>query len=460
MRRTAQIRRQYPDLIVCDIRGNLNTRLAKLDAADSKFSGIILAQAGLVRMGWMERISQILEPTDLLYAVGQGALAVECRSNDVEILSMLQRLVCYNTTCRILAERSFLKTLGGGCSAPVAVKSTFNLKQKAQGELCLEGAVWSLDGRTEIRDKITMALKEDAAKNNNNSKKRNAENEYNCNENDASSSNSNSGEPASKRFRNGNSPSTSDSNRSSPPVINEDENVENMTNTFGIKELLEKHINLAKKCPIVGHELISANINSESSIAADNNGNNLERGAGGDAEVNATTHCPLHLDVGQDVMGKCPFVNEGTKLAMAAAGKCPVTHASNKNTSHNGNDETDKSASSSNKCPFSSMHSSAGDNFAPASNTHGKCPFLQKTVKMFDYSDEEKPEPHKVNILTEEQEEKNINQLHCGIYMHDSFERFWYDHSNNMGIELAQKLIKQGALEVMKVAQAEIHSKA
>lgn len=118
LRRTAQIRRMYPHLTVCDIRGNLNTRLAKLDAADSKFSGIILAQAGLVRMGWMSRISQVLEPTDLLYAVGQGALAVECRANDDQVLAMLQKLMCLNTTCRILAERSFLKTLGGVAPPP------------------------------------------------------------------------------------------------------------------------------------------------------------------------------------------------------------------------------------------------------------------------------------------------------------------------------------------------------
>ena len=93
-------------------------------------------------------------------------------------------------------------------------------------------------------------------------------------------------------------------------------------------------------------------------------------------------------------------------------------------TSNNTNkisDETDKSASTSNKFPFSSMHNSADDNFAPSppsSSTHGKCPFLQKTVKMFDYSDEKKPKPHKVTLLTQEQEEENANQLHCAIFKH------------------------------------------
>lgn len=72
-----------------------------------------LAQAGLTRLGWYERINQTIEPSEMLYAVGQGALAVECRASDKYILEMLQTLVCHRTQCRILAERSFLKTLGG-----------------------------------------------------------------------------------------------------------------------------------------------------------------------------------------------------------------------------------------------------------------------------------------------------------------------------------------------------------
>lgn len=155
LRRSAQLARSYPHLIVCDIRGNLNTRLAKLDAPNSKFSGIILANAGLVRMGWTKRVDQILEPDDIMYAVGQGALAVECRSNDEDILKMLSTLSDIDTECIILAERSFLKTLGGGCSAPVAVITT--LKRRIDDplsdfQLGLIGAVWSLDGATKIQD--------------------------------------------------------------------------------------------------------------------------------------------------------------------------------------------------------------------------------------------------------------------------------------------------------------------
>jgi len=229
LRRTAQIRRMYPHLTVCDIRGNLNTRLAKLDAADSKFSGIILAQAGLVRMGWMSRISQVLEPTDLLYAVGQGALAVECRANDNQVLTMLQKLMCLNTTCRILAERSFLKTLGGGCSAPVAVWSILkgeplNGNSQEVG-LSLTGAVWSLDGAIEIRNNLACALNEQ--KSEVEQRKRGAqESASQLQEENSSSCDS---PPATKRARNGNdSSSGSDSNSSSPrqqgspPVICED----------------------------------------------------------------------------------------------------------------------------------------------------------------------------------------------------------------------------------------------
>lgn len=126
--------RSYPHLVVQDIRGNLNTRLAKLDADNSKFAAIILAQAGLVRMGWQKRISQTIEPTDILYAVGQGALAVECRSTDIRILSMLQKLACLETQCKILTERSFLKTLGGGCSAPVAVHTNLERRRGSDDE--------------------------------------------------------------------------------------------------------------------------------------------------------------------------------------------------------------------------------------------------------------------------------------------------------------------------------------
>lgn len=153
LRRSAQLARNMQHLSVQNIRGNLNTRLQKLDDENSPFSAIILAAAGLKRMGWEERISQLLEPEETLYAVGQGALGVECRESDWKILSLLEPLYDLDTTLRCVCERSFLKTLGGGCSAPVAVCSSLIEK-----DLSITGAVWSLDGQTLIKDTIKSKL--------------------------------------------------------------------------------------------------------------------------------------------------------------------------------------------------------------------------------------------------------------------------------------------------------------
>lgn len=153
LRRSAQLARNMQHLTVKNIRGNLNTRLKKLDDKDSPYAAIILAAAGLKRMGWEERISQLLEPEETLYAVGQGALGVECRESDWRILSLLEPLYDLETTLRCVCERSFLKTLGGGCSAPVAVCSSLTGK-----DLSITGAVWSLDGQTLIKDTIKSKL--------------------------------------------------------------------------------------------------------------------------------------------------------------------------------------------------------------------------------------------------------------------------------------------------------------
>ncbi|XP_068141866.1 porphobilinogen deaminase [Drosophila tropicalis] len=457
LRRTAQIRRQYPHLVVCDIRGNLNTRLAKLDAADSKFSGIILAQAGLVRMGWMNRISQVLEPTDLLYAVGQGALAVECRANDGPVLDMLQKLLCLNTTCRILAERSFLKTLGGGCSAPVAVWSKLKgepMTANSQDvDLSLTGAVWSLDGAIEIREHLACALSE---KDNNvqeqqqQQRKRGQGGQDVQLEADESNSNSLDSPPATKRARNGNytppgSNESSPRQRGSPPVICEDGITPETVSNFSMEQLLERHIDLARQCPVVG-------------LAGDNN--NLHEGAGGDGGGDADTtnananaqppHCPLQMTVGQDFMGECPFVNNETKISFAKVGKCPVTHtgidtgaaavaaavselptppSSRASIGSSIGDEPDNVATSS-KCPFASMHKGSGLEMPPHNNNSAnaasaaataKCPFLQKTVKMFDYADEEQPKPQPLPVLIED-----VDNLFCGLYQHACYSREIY----------------------------------
>ncbi|CAH0697779.1 unnamed protein product [Spodoptera exigua] len=148
LRRTAQLRGSYPQLSVADVRGNLNTRLRKLDTS-GQYAALLLASAGLQRMGWKDRISKILPCADMKYAVGQGALAVECRSDNTNILNMLAPFNHPETYCRILAERSFLKTLGGGCSAPVGVSTTLK-PVDSQFRLSLTGAVWSMDGKTKL----------------------------------------------------------------------------------------------------------------------------------------------------------------------------------------------------------------------------------------------------------------------------------------------------------------------
>lgn len=157
MRRTAQLARKYPYLKVQNIRGNLNTRLRKLDELNI-FQGIVLATAGLSRMGWQHRISQVFDSSDILYAVGQGALAVECREADTETIELLKPLYDVKTALHIIAERSFLKTLGGGCSAPVAVSSNLSDITDKGHTLSLTGAVWSLDGKEELLETASTRI--------------------------------------------------------------------------------------------------------------------------------------------------------------------------------------------------------------------------------------------------------------------------------------------------------------
>ncbi|XP_054282484.1 porphobilinogen deaminase-like [Macrosteles quadrilineatus] len=156
LRRTAQLSRHFPHLKVENIRGNLNTRLRKLDTEDSQYAAIILALAGITRMGWQDRVGQVLDGEEMLYAVGQGALAVECRENDLATMSLLHPLHHQATTARVVAERSFLCTLGGGCSAPVAVESSVR-----GASLALTGAVWSLDGTETLRQSSECRLHSD-----------------------------------------------------------------------------------------------------------------------------------------------------------------------------------------------------------------------------------------------------------------------------------------------------------
>ncbi|MGK7909303.1 MAG: hydroxymethylbilane synthase [Synechococcus sp.] len=152
LRRLAQLRHHYPHLEFKDIRGNLNTRLRKLDAGE--YDAIILAVAGLERLGMGDRISQVLPAEVSLHAVGQGALGIECRDGDEEVLKVLQPLVNVESTRRCLAERAFLRQLEGGCQVPIGVNSEVVVGEGGD-VVKLTGMVASLDGQRLIRDSAT-----------------------------------------------------------------------------------------------------------------------------------------------------------------------------------------------------------------------------------------------------------------------------------------------------------------
>ncbi|CAG8816270.1 3015_t:CDS:2 [Gigaspora margarita] len=132
-----------------------DTRLAKLDNPDGQYSAIILAVAGLVRLGLNHRISQILPSNIMLHAVGQGALAIECRDDDEDIIELLSVLEDKDTRLRCTAERSLLRDLEGGCSVPIGVNTNFIEEKEGKRMLRLESLVAQLDGSKIIRAEVT-----------------------------------------------------------------------------------------------------------------------------------------------------------------------------------------------------------------------------------------------------------------------------------------------------------------
>lgn len=150
VRRSAQIKKAYPDLQFKDVRGNIGTRVAKLDDDALGYSCLILAAAGLIRGGFKERITQYLdsktEGGGMLHAVGQGALAIEVREGDEEVLKVVKKLEDRESSLAGLAERSLMRTLEGGCSVPIGVESTWIEK----GKLLIRAVVVSLDGSESV----------------------------------------------------------------------------------------------------------------------------------------------------------------------------------------------------------------------------------------------------------------------------------------------------------------------
>jgi hydroxymethylbilane synthase len=154
LRRQCQLRARRPDLLVTDLRGNVNTRLAKLDAGE--YHAILLAAAGLKRLGFDQRIRTRLDPEESLPAVGQGAIAIECREGDSEVGALIADLNHRDTSDRVRAERAFNRRLEGGCQVPLAAHAVL------QGNaLQLRGLVGAVDG-SRILHAQTSGPREDA----------------------------------------------------------------------------------------------------------------------------------------------------------------------------------------------------------------------------------------------------------------------------------------------------------
>lgn len=151
LRRKAQLLHARPDLNIQDLRGNVNTRLRKME--EEGFDAIILAAAGLKRLGFQDRIRQLLPQTLCLPAVGQGALAIETRLADAATREMLAFLNDPATRACTTAERSFLAAVEGGCQVPVGVYAVMNEAQQLQ----VEAIIASLDGKTLLRDSLIGA---------------------------------------------------------------------------------------------------------------------------------------------------------------------------------------------------------------------------------------------------------------------------------------------------------------
>jgi hydroxymethylbilane synthase len=144
LRRTAQLLAHRPDLTILPLRGNVDTRVRKVISGE--YDAIVLAQAGLTRLGLQGHISEVFPLEVMLPAPGQGALAVQCRADDTETLELLAAIQDPLTAAAVGAERAFLSGLGGGCSLPVAA-----FAQKNDAQIILTGAVISVDGKEAIR---------------------------------------------------------------------------------------------------------------------------------------------------------------------------------------------------------------------------------------------------------------------------------------------------------------------
>ena len=148
LRRQAQLLRIRPDLDIRDLRGNVDTRMRKVESGE--YEAIMLSKAGLDRLGLSQRISEVLSPEVCMPAVGQGAIAVECRLKDTEAADILTPLDDAETRSAIIAERALLAAMHGGCQVPLGAWARIE-----RGELVLEACVCSVDGVQYVKQRAT-----------------------------------------------------------------------------------------------------------------------------------------------------------------------------------------------------------------------------------------------------------------------------------------------------------------
>jgi hydroxymethylbilane synthase len=156
LRRQAQLLHIRPDLDIRDLRGNVDTRLRKVESGE--YEAILLAKAGLDRLGLSQRISEILSPEVCMPAVGQGAIAAECRLKDAETADVLAPLDDAETRTAIIAERALLAALQGGCQVPLGAWARIE-----RSELVLEACVCSVDGVQYVKQRATASPEQAAA---------------------------------------------------------------------------------------------------------------------------------------------------------------------------------------------------------------------------------------------------------------------------------------------------------
>lgn len=370
--------------------------------------------------------------------MGQGALAVECRSNNTKILQMLKNLCCLETQCKILTERSFLKTLGGGCSAPVAIQTTFQktippedegnvIESSNDLELLITGAVWSLDGQTEINasNKCLLKLRREQKRN--------------------SDEISDTEHTPAKKPKLDDENSLNGNNLSPPKIVDMstiDDNVisnnnklnETQAHAVDLAGLINIHSDAFKKCPyssVLKKESLktdSQTTNDETPPIVQTSSQGLESQSLPENTTTSSTQpllkCPLHFSIGQDVMGQCPYVDTSNQQVTQL-----LTEA------------TETVANKPLKCPFDKS------NVAPNKENPLKCPFLAaSTSKAVDHSNEGSD-----NLPNKEDE-----YLYCGLYRHKCWPLDIFERCERLGIDLAQQLIEKGALQVMECAQKEI----